>query len=313
MAMKQALEMFDVLDNARVNGRVVEELLKSRGIDETEVITIKGKRGSTDFVRAIVPGLNGRSRGGRSPSLGIVGRLGGIGARPERIGLVSDGDGAVTALTCALKLADMKHKGDDLQGDVIIGTHVCPNAPVEPHEPVPFMGSPVEISVMNKYEIDPKMEAVISVDTTKGNRIIKFKGIAITPTVKEGYILKVSTDLLTILEWVSGTLPRVVPITTQDITPYGNGLDHMNSIMQPWIATTAPVVGVAITTDVPVPGCATGASHLVDIETATRFCIEVAKAFGEGKCQFYDEKEFSLITKLYGSMRHLGTLGKTTS
>jgi len=313
MAMKQALEMFDVLDNAGVNGRVVEDMLRSRGIEQIEVTTIKGKKGSTDFVRAIVPGLKGRSTGGRSPSLGIVGRLGGIGARPQRIGLVSDGDGAVTALTCALKLADMKRKGDDLQGDVIIGTHVCPNAPVEPHEPVPFMGSPVEISVMNKYEIDPKMEAVLSVDTTKGNRIIKFKGIAITPTVKEGYILKVSTDLLTILEWVSGTLPRVVPTTTQDITPYGNGLDHMNSIMQPWIATTAPVVGVAITTDVPVPGCATGASHLVDIETATRFCIEVAKGFGEGKCQFYDEKEFSLITKLYGSMRHLGTLGKTMS
>jgi hypothetical protein len=61
-----------------------------------------------------------------------------------------------------------------------------------------------------------------------------------------------------------------------------------------------------------VPGCATGASHLVDIETAARFCIEVAKAFGQGKCQFYDEQEFSRITKLYGSMRHLGTLGKTS-
>jgi len=31
------------------------------------------------------------------------------------------------------------------------------------------------------------------------------------------------------------------PITTQDITPYGNGVYHLNSILQPSIATTAPL------------------------------------------------------------------------
>jgi hypothetical protein len=40
----------------------------------------------------------------------------------------------------ALKLADMKE-----QGDVIVVTHTCPNAPTTPHEPVPFMGSPVDM------------------------------------------------------------------------------------------------------------------------------------------------------------------------
>jgi hypothetical protein len=64
-------------------------------------------------------------------------------------------------------------------------------------------------------------------------------------------------------------------------------------------------VGVAITTEVPVPGCATGASHVVDIEMAVRFCIEVAKAFGERKCSFYNEEEFKRILSLYGSMEHL--------
>lgn len=313
MAMKQALEIYELLDSARVNGQEVANLLKSRGVETVDVKTIKDVKGSTDFVKATIPGVNGKTRGGKSPTLGIVGRLGGIGARPQRVGLVSDGDGAVAALSCVLKLADMKRNGDVVQGDVIAATHICPNAPVEPHEPVPFMGSPVDMAAMNKQEVDPSMDAVLSIDTTKGNRIIKFKGISITPTVKEGYILRVSNDLLNILEWVTGTLPRVVPITTQDITPYGNGLAHMNSIMQPWIATDAPVVGIAITTDVPVPGCATGASHIVDIECAARFAIEVAKAFGEGKCRFYDENEFNLITKLYGSMKHLGTLGEGSS
>ena len=141
---------------------------------------------------------------------------------------------------------------------------------------------------MNKYEVDERMEAILAIDTTKGNRVINCKGFAISPTLKDGYILRVSEDLLDIMQIVTGTLPVVFPITTQDITPYGNEIYHLNSIMQPATATNAPVVGVAITTEVPVPGCATGANHTVDIEMAVRFVVEVAKAYGEGKCSFYD-------------------------
>lgn len=313
MALKQVIEVYELLDGPDASGSVVEEFLRREGVDEVTTHPIKGKKGGTDFVKALIRGRNGASSDGKAPTLGIIGRLGGIGARPERIGLVSDGDGAVAALSCAAKLGEMRRRDDRLAGDVMIATHVCPNAPVQPHEPVPFMGSPVEMSVMNRYEVDRAMDAVLSIDTTKGNRIIKFRGVAITPTVKEGYILKVSDDLLDILEWVTGMIPRVVPITTQDITPYGNDVYHMNSIMQPWTATSAPVVGVAITTDVPVPGCATGASHIVDIEAAARFCIEVAKAYTEGRCEFYDRAEFDNLVKRYGSMNHLGTLGRSTS
>jgi hypothetical protein len=225
------------------------------------------------------------------------------------IGLVSDADGAVTALSIALKLADMKKRGDVLPGDVIVTTHICPDAPVTPHEPVPFMGSPIEMKSLNDHEVDPQMEAILSIDTTKGNRIINQRGFAISPTVKEGYILRVSEDLLGIMEITTGKRPSVFAITTQDITPYGNELFHLNSVMQPCVATKAPVVGIAITTQSAVPGCATGASHLVDIEEAVRFSIEVAKSFGMGKCRFYDEEEFKRIVDLYGPMHHLQTLG----
>jgi len=109
---------------------------------------------------------------------------------------------------------------------------------------------------------------------------------------------------------VTGKSPVVLPITTQDITPYGNGIDHLNSIMQPATDTDAPVVGVALTAAVPVPGCATGASQVIDIEMAVRFCIEVAKAFGQGKCALYDADEFERLVALYGSLKHLQTLGK---
>jgi hypothetical protein len=64
------------------------------------------------------------------------------------------------------------------------------------------------------------------------------------------------------------------------------------------------VVGVAITTEVPVAGSATGASDVDDAESAPRFCLEVAKVFGATKCRFYDEVEFKRIRALYGDMSH---------
>lgn len=309
--LKQLMEIYDLLDSASVDGERVATFLKSRGVEKIQVEKIKGKSGSTDFVRVLMPGKEGKNAGGKAPTLGIVGRLGGIGARPERIGIVSDADGAIVALSCVLKLADMKKNGDMLRGDVISSTHICPNAPTQPHDPVPFMGSPVDIATMNRYEIDSTMDAILSVDSTKGNRIVKWRGFAITPTVKEGWILRVSDDLILIMEWVTGKTARVAPITMQDITPYGNQVYHINSIMQPSVATDAPVVGVAITTETPVPGCATGVSQMVDMENAARFCLEVAKSFGEGGCKLFDEEEFRLIKKLYGSMKHLQSLGKS--
>lgn len=242
--------------------------------------------------------------------MGIVGRLGAIGARPEVTGYVSDGDGALCALTVAAKLAEMHKNGDVLEGDVILCTQICPNAPTQPHEPVPFMGSPVDMRTMNREEVDSSMDAVLSIDTTKGNSIINANGFAISQTVKEGYILKYSNDVLAIMQRTTGRSPLTFGVSVQDITPYGNGLFHLNSILQPSTATAAPVIGVAITTELPVAGCATGASHYTDIEEAARFSLEVAKAFGAGSCSFYDEAEYRLLVERYGTMSHLQTSGR---
>jgi len=309
MALKQVIEVYELLDSATVSGETVADVLLERGL-QVEMIPVQGEQGGTDFVRTLIPGTAGKKAGGQAPTLGIIGRLGGIGARPAAIGLVSDADGAITAIACALKLADMANAGDRLPGDVIVATHVCPNAPVIPHDPVPFMGSPVDMATMNRYEVQPEMDAILSVDTTRGNWVINRRGFAISPTVKEGYILKVSSDLLRIMSVVTGQAPAVFPITTQDVIPYGHGIDHLNSIMQPATATDAPVVGVALTAETVVPGCASGASQVMDIEMAVRFCLEVAKAFGQGKCAFYDAEEFERLVALYGSMKHLQTLGK---
>ncbi|GLI18696.1 hypothetical protein TSYNTROOL_08560 [Tepidanaerobacter syntrophicus] len=308
--LKQVIEMIELLDDSAVNGEKVKDFLTKRGLEDISIKEIKGKTGKTDFIKIVIPGKNGKIKGGDCPTLGIIGRLGGIGARPERIGYVSDGDGACAALSCALKLGDMKQKGDILDGDVIISTHICPNAPTEPHDPVPFMGSPVDMQTMNKMEVDPSMDAILTIDTTKGNRVFNHRGFAITPTVKDGYILRISDDLVSIMEIATGKPAQVLAITTQDITPYGNDLYHINSLMQPCTATSSPVVGVAITTETAVPGCATGASHEIDIEVTSRFALEVAKSFGRNQCKFYNEQEWERIIKLYGSMEHLKTLGR---
>jgi hypothetical protein len=309
MLLKEVLDLFPLLDSAKVTGDIVREYFLCEGAENVNVYSVTGSQGSTDFISIKIKGFNGKSNGGSASTLGIIGRLGGIGARPERIGFVSDGDGALAALAAALKLVRASNNGDLLEGDVIIRTHICPNAPVKPHKPVPFMNSPVDMETMNKHEISDEMDAIISIDTTKGNKIVNHKGIAISPTVKAGYILPISPDLVNLYEQVCGSSCVVLPLSTQDITPYSNNLYHVNSILQPATATDVPVVGLAITASTPVAGCATGASHEVDIALAATYALEVAKEYGSNNLDFYDKEEFGRLLDLYGSMKHLQTRG----
>ncbi len=310
MLLKHVLEIGELLDRPGADGADVARCFQQHGFDRVQVEGLRAGRGTTSVVRVLVPGVRGRSVRGKAPTLGVIGFLGGVGARPQVVGLVSDADGAVAALAAGLKLADMFVSGDRLEGDVMVATHVCPHAPVIPHQPVSFMGSPVGVGALAEKLVDPAMDAILSIDTTKGNRIVNARGFAISPTVKEGYILRVSEALLTAQQNVTGRLPLVFAITTQDVTPYGNDVFHLNSIMQPATVSAAPVVGVAITTEVAVPGSASGASHAGDIELAARFVVETGKAYTAGEAPFFDPAEFKRLEKLYGSMRHLQTPGK---
>lgn len=237
MPWREVLDLFDVLDSATVTGAEVATVLRQYGVQDVSVTSVAGEAGNTEFVRSVIPGAQGRAAGGDAPTLGVIGRLGGIGARPDRVGFVSDGDGALVALAVATKLASMRRAGDALAGDVIVSTHVCPDAPIRPHEPVPFMDSPVDMATMNAHEIDFAMEAILSVDTARGNRVCNHLGFAVSPTVRQGWVLRVSEDLLDLQQQVTGQLPAVLPITTQDVTPYGNGVHHLNSILQPATGT----------------------------------------------------------------------------
>lgn len=301
--LKQVMEIYEILDRPDVSGEKIKRLFNGRGAENIELVELRGEKGKTDFIRILIEGKKGKHSGGAAPTLGITGRLGGLGARPVKTGFVSDGDGALAALAAALKLADMAEAGDRLPGDVIVTTHICPDAPTVEHYPVMLMDSPVDTNTINRLEVEKDVDAVLSVDTTKGNKIINHNGFAISCTVKEGYLLRVSDDLLEIMMRVTGKLPVVFAVTQQDITPYGNGIYHLNSILQPSVAVDAPVVGVAITTELAVAGCATGATHIMEVEAAARFLAEVAKDFTEGRCSFYDKEEYEKLVGLYGTMK----------
>ena len=257
--------------------------------------------------------LDGKTVGGSARTLGVIGRNGAVGARPVRIGMVSDADGPLGAIAVALKLAQMKKKGDVLPGDVLVTTHIATDVSMTFNDGVPFMGMPVSSQTMNVYEVSSDMDAILSLDASKGNSIIKQRGFAISPTAMQGYVLRVSPDLVKAMESTTGRPAVTFPISQQDITPYDNGLYHFNSIMQPHIATSAPVVGVAVTAQSVVGGSDASANHEIDIAEAVRFCIEVAKRFTTASpnapCEFYNETEWALIRDMYPDLSVFQTAG----
>lgn len=306
MALQQTLAVYELIDLPSVNGDDIVALFAPYA---DAGVTVAVERVTedrvADFIKIVVPGAAGKTAGGTAPTLGLIGRNGAIGARPDRIAQVSDADGATAVIAAGLKLAQLRARGDTLQGDVIVTTHLCTDAPITPRQPVDFMGMPCGSATMNQLEVDPAMDAILSVDTSKGNRVFNERGFAITPTSKQGYLLRVSDSLLNIMQQTTGHLPRVMPLTTQDITDYDNGLYHINSIMQPTVATEAPVVGVPITAQAAVAGSGGSASHEVDIAEAVRFCVEVAIQYTDRQryqCDFYSETEYARLLELYGPM-----------
>ena len=86
MLFKQLIEAFDIIDSKNVNGNSVASYLKSIKQDaDIQVYPLVGPKGSTDRLKIRSPGLHGKTSGGDAPTIGLLGRLGGLGARPERM------------------------------------------------------------------------------------------------------------------------------------------------------------------------------------------------------------------------------------
>lgn len=308
MGMREISEVTELMDDPRLDGLRIAALLRSAAADaRVEVTPVpyeapEDTSQSCDFLRVVLPGTHGAIAGGDAPTLGVVGRLGAQQAQPDRIGYVSDADGSTVAIAAALRLLRLAAAGAQLAGDVIVTTHIATHVSITPREPADFMGMPVSSETMNVHEVDAAMDAILSIDASKGNRLINHPGVAISPTAKAGYLLPVPPGLLTILEHATGAPAHTFPLALQDITPYSNGYRHFNSIMQPTVATSAPVVGVALTAAAVVPGSSTGASYEPALLEATRFVVETAKQFTQGRVSFFDADEHDRLVAQYGDL-----------
>lgn len=307
MSLRSALDALDLLSRYTTATGLAAELERRIGLPvETQPVT--GDDGGTVFLRVRFEAKQGQSSDQRT--VGIVGRLGGV--RTETDGpLVSDADGAIAAIGLALEFAYRRAAGEAFGGTIVVSTHIAPKAPTIDHDPVPLMGSPIPMDVANRVEITEAMDLILSVDATKGNKIVNVRGIGFTPPVYDGWILPVPSDLVKIYERVTGRSAVVIPLSTYDITPYGNGLPHMNSIVQPATASRCPVIGVGTLAESAVPGTATGANQMVDISLAIGFCVEVARDYLAGRLTVYDQKALDHAVTTYGSLSQLKQSGTT--
>ena len=67
MLLRQLLEIYDLIDKPQANGEEVAELLRSRGATDVTVETVGSETGSTDCIKILIPGSNGKSQGGDAP------------------------------------------------------------------------------------------------------------------------------------------------------------------------------------------------------------------------------------------------------
>lgn len=307
MLMREVIDAWSLIDRPDTSGELVHAYFAENFGDpcRPQVTRLGAPGRGTDVVTWTIPGAQGKTRGGSARTLAVAGRLGGVGIRPRAEGTVSDADGAVVALAAAIKLSRSLDVGDRCRGDVVIVTQVCPGAPTRD---VPVKGQldhPAPLEDLLRCEAPEAADALISVDTTRSHYFLNHTGIAVSPTLVNGYLLRLSEDLLQVCAEVTSEPPVALPITMQDITPHGNGVFRINSIMQPARFFRGPVVGLASVSRHPIRGITTGANRPQNLEEAARFCVEVARRFGRGALEFFDPVEYERLVGLYGSMEIL--------
>ena len=305
MLMGEVVEAWKLVDRPDASGEQIRAFCAKYYTIVPTVTRLVNEDRSTDVLEWRFSGSNGKSRGGTAPTLAICGRLGGVGGRPYHVGTVSDADGAVSVLAAAFKLSAAYDLNEPTEGDVLIITHICPNAPTRDSIVKGQMDSPVPMERLLNFEAPAAADALISVDTTRGHRIINHTGIAVTATLLDGYLLRVSEDILTLYSDVTNDLPHVLPVTMQDMLAHDAGIYRINSIMIPGNVFEGPLIGLATVSTSLVYGFAASAAPPSTLEVAARFCVEAARRYGRGLLSFYDEKEFAKIVARFGTMSAL--------
>ena len=300
--LREIFDVLDFLDDARNGAEPFVELLPT-GPQTIEITPFESDLGTTDFIKILFPGTSGKASGGKAPTTGIIGSNGGLRLPGPYPGLASDADGCIVGLATALRLARLRNRGQQPAGDILVSTHICQQARPVPHDPYPFVMSPLPSSEKHPRLVDARMDAILTPETCKSNKMLSHLGFAVTPPVREGFILRPHASILHIMEMVTGKAPVVFPITMQDVTPYELGVHHICGMVLPSIFSTAPVIGVPLVTASQTHPAATGTQQPMVLESTARFCLEVAIALGNGDCEFYYASDFEGMVESFGAMR----------
>lgn len=213
--------------------------------------------------------------------------------------MVSDADGAIVSLTTLLELLNLREKGIELKVDVSFVTNLSMIAKLIPHAPFKFMVPSVGLDDALKVEVDPQATTVLSIDSTKGNRLAKYDDFALTHVIKDGYILKLSDEVIDIYNKVTEHEIYMIPLTSGDLTPLDFNVYHISTLISPWLYTSAPVIGLATVSPRAIPGYETGVMNLNMLEHASRFCLEFLKYMEKGG-RVYGEDELQELERRVG-------------
>jgi hypothetical protein len=299
--LQEILDILDFMTTPRASVADFAKLLPAGTHSlRSDELVVEGRE--MTFVKILFPGRRGKSTGGNTRTLGVIGSLGALRVPGENLALVSDADGCLVALALALRLARMAAKGQVLANDVLISTQLCHDGRAEPHDPYPFVMSPIPSRLKHPRLVDPSMDGLVVVETCKSNKLVSHKGFAITHVAKEGMLLRLHANLIHIQEMVTGRLPVIFPVSQQDLTPYETGIHHVCGMMLPGLYTDAPVLGVPLTTEAQTWPAWTNVAHAPELDQAGRFCLEVATRFGLGECEFFYEDDYQAMKRFYGTL-----------
>ncbi|AWR96854.1 DUF1177 family protein [Acidianus sulfidivorans JP7] len=282
MIMKTLLDIIEILESKNPISALEEEC-KKYDIELQE----KRLNNNVIFIKAKI--------GKGKKKAEVLGRLGAI-KISDRKGIVSDADGAIISITSMIEWAK---NYSEIEGEAIFSTNVSLDASLIPHKPFNFMVPLVGLDEALKLEVDNDAQFIISIDSTKGNRIAKYNDFAITHIVKDGYILKVPDEIIDIYEKVTEHEPYFVALTSGDLTPMEIKAYHISTLISPWLYTEAPVLGVATVSKYPIPGYETGVQNITMLERAARFSIEVLKYYFSGG-QVYSQDELNSLKNALG-------------
>ena len=77
MSLKHVLKIMDAVDSPGASGASVREVFASHGWDSVRTEMVEGTGGTTDFVKVVIPGSEGKVSGGDAPRWASSADLGG--------------------------------------------------------------------------------------------------------------------------------------------------------------------------------------------------------------------------------------------